>query len=58
MENTKSDSGSYVLSLNVLNCNFTEYKKVFKVLVLKLISGVRGTSPKLSPSIIPKGVKL
>lgn len=44
MENTKSDSGSYVLTHNVQICNLQEYKKLFKVLFIKLIIGVGGPS--------------
>jgi len=42
MRYTKSDSCSYVLILNVLNCNLLSYKKVYKVALLKLVCGVRG----------------
>jgi len=43
VKNTKSASCSYVLILNVLSCNLQVYKKVYKVALLKLICGVRGT---------------
>lgn len=58
MRNTKIGSCSYVLNLNVLNCDFQEYNKVFKVALLKLLSGVRGTFSGSVPLINPTEVQL
>lgn len=58
MRNTKSDSCSYVLILNVLNCNLLSYKKVYKVALLKLVCGVRGTFSGSVSLINPTEVQL